>query len=368
MIIAVNVGFWHHGYHRQVTVGIMNYADKHPEVKLFVADSEMFVPAAVPVKPDGIVGRLPEEAFPGDTIPIVSVLEHPEPGTVHIGTDDRAIAGMAFEYFRGLGLRNLAVLDSARLKGVRCRPFVNICHEHGYMPYVFRYGGRLVIESIEAQHARLVREVASLPKPAGLFLTLDNHWKPILDLCDEVGIRVPEELAVLGVNNDDEYCQACRPTLSSIDPNGQQIGYEAMAALVAMINGESVPDEILIPPKEVVARESTECRIDEHPDMSRVLDYLHAHLTEPLEVEDLVALQPLRRRAFEKQFQKTCGMPPKQYLLSLRLQKVRQLLATTQLTVNEIGEQCGIIDPSYLCLLFRKRHGLTPLAYREVHR
>ena len=99
-----------------------------------------------------------------------------------------------------------------------------------------------------------------------------------------------------------------------------------------------------------------------------MLDFIHANLDEPLETEDLLARQPLQRRAFETLFRKYCGTSPKQYLIELRLENIRHLLETTDLPVCEIGRRSGIYNASYLCRIFRKKHGMTPRTYRDGFR
>lgn len=201
-----------------------------------------------------------------------------------------------------------------------------------------------------------------------MFLPLDAKYPPILGLCKELNIRVPEDLALLGVNNNSTYCLNLEPTLSSIDLGAECIGYTAMENLVAMINGESVPDETLIPPREVIARESSNFVVDEHPTVAKVLDHIHANLAEPLRTDDLLARQSLQRRAFEHHFRKACGTTPKQYIIGVRLENVRHLLETTDLYISEIGHRCGMPSINHLCDLFRRRYGTSPQAYRDGFR
>lgn len=372
MIIALNKSFWHPGYDHQVGNGILNYAWEHPDIRVYMLHERPLFRQETPPRIDGVIGRLwdkfrqaPPLQSALEEAPKVNVYEPAMDGTVNVVMDCRAQARMAFAHFRRLGLRHLAVLDSARFKGTRCEPFVEVCREHGYIPYVFRFGGRLKIESEEAQHRRLLRQLKAVPKPTGLYLTLDNHYAKILELCAEAGIRIPQDLAVLGMQNYLTCCLNNQPPLSSIDPDGTRIGYVGMELLVRMIQGETVPEETRIQPRELIARESTNFVLDEHPDITKVLDYLHTNLDEPFVIDDLVARQPRGRRAFEKRFRKACGASPRQYLISLRLDKARHLLETTTLSVTEIARQCGFSDVAYLGLVFRKRYGMAPLEYQR---
>lgn len=143
-----------------------------------------------------------------------------------------------------------------------------------------------------------------------------------------------------------------------------------MKLLLELIHGKATAEEIEIPPAEVVSRDSTRVDYtkDEDPNIRLLLDFMHTNLAEPLQIEDLLFQSGLKRRALERRFQKVCGTSPKQYLISLRLDKIRQLLETTKLSVSEIGQLSGIPNVSYLCEMYRKRYGLTPLEFRQRHR
>lgn len=369
MIIATQIEFWGNGYRREVWIGILDYLFAHPGVRLYPGDTQSLPLADVPAVVDGVVGALLDGH--STEMPAVDVFLSRDWTNPRVGSDNRMVARMAFEHFRSLGLRNLAVLDIPHLHDVRCEPFVEACHEQGFLPHVIaadHFGDwpnyRIPAECRDAW----VRQLRSLPKPAGLFLSQDAAYPPILALCKELHIRVPEDLAVLGVNNNIDYCFNFEPNLSSIELGAERIGYAAMENLVAKINGESVPDETLIPPREVIARESSNFVVDEHPTVTKVLDYIHANLAEPLETDDLLARQTLQRRAFEAHFRNACGTSPKQYIIGVRLEKARHLLETTDLYVSEIGQRCGMPSDHHLCHMFRRKYGTTPQVYRDGFR
>lgn len=366
MIITTQLGFWGQGYGREVWIGILDYLVEHPGVRLYPGDTDVLTQAAVPHAVDGVIGAIPDGDRAG--MPAVNVFLSGKWTHPRVGPDNWVVAEMAFTHFRSRGLRNLAVLDIPLFHDIRCAPFVETCHQHGFIPHVIAadHFGDWPKYRIPAEHRDdWVRRFCSLPKPAGLFLPLDAAYPPILGLCKELGIRVPEDLAVLGVDNESDYCFTFEPNLSSVELGADRIGYAAMENLVGMINGESVPGETLIPPREVIARESSNFMIDEHPTVTKVLDHIHANLAEPLRTDDLVGKQVLQRRAFETHFRKACGVTPKQYIIGVRLEKVHHLLETTDLYISEIGHRCGMPSINHLCDLFRRKYGMTPQAYRN---
>jgi transcriptional regulator GlxA family with amidase domain len=178
---------------------------------------------------------------------------------------------------------------------------------------------------------------------------------------------MPDDVAVLGIDNVAETCQACKPSLSSVDIAAERIGEEAIRTVVAMIEGKEVPAVTTIPPVDLIPRESTNTRAHLDSNVQKVLGFMHHNMDQLLEKDDFVRMQTLGRRALEKHFKISLGEGPMQHLRSLRLQKARSLVETTDLTVVDIGRQCGIPDANYLSRLFRNRFGMSPLQHRKRH-
>ncbi|MDT8391382.1 MAG: substrate-binding domain-containing protein [Lentisphaeria bacterium] len=367
MIIAINMKFWQTYYHQQVSMGIMNYAVRHPSIQLHMIHNDLILGPEAPPRIDGVVGYGPRRRFAPENVPMVSVFSNELSGIPRVHTDNRKVGQMAFESLRSLGLRQFAVLEFDNFLCLRGESFVESCRAHGFLPYVLSAKNWLKAELTPEETNRLRRQLSDLPKPAGLFLPMDKFYPNILDMCQGLDLRIPEDLAILGVDNDSKYCLDHQPALSSIDLGAERIGFAAMKLLLELIHGKATTEEIKIPPAEVVSRDSTrvDYTTDEDPAIRLLLDFMHTNLAEPLQIEDIMLQSGLKRRALERRFQKVCGTSPKQYLISLRLEKVRQLLETTRLSVSEIGQLSGIPKVSYLCEMYRKRYGLTPLEFRQ---
>ncbi|MDT8391106.1 MAG: helix-turn-helix domain-containing protein [Lentisphaeria bacterium] len=344
--------------------GILNYAGTHEGIQVCFPNMAFMMNQQISEQVDGVIGPL-GSMIPPASVPVVDIGGKPPSVGVHVTSDETITAQKAFYHFYRLGLRNMAVLDTFRLRGVRTKPFVKVCEDNGFVPFVFRFGGPLHRESRKRQDERLIKQLRLLPKPAGLFLTFDSHFRHILGICKEAEIRVPEDLVLLGCNNDLRDCLSGPLTISSIDLADEQIGYQAMKTLVAMINGEIMEGPVLIPPGEVISRETSEFILDENPNLTQVLDFMHKNMHELLVVDDLVAQQISSRRTLEKQFADRFGLSASQYLRSVRLKKACYLLETTGMTVKDIAKQCGFTDSNYLCRVFRKQFGASPIEYKK---
>lgn len=214
MIIAVNMQLWQTSYHQQVSVGIMNYAVRHPSIQLHMIYNDLILGPEAPPHIDGIVGYGPRRAFPPKSVPMVSVFSKVS-GIPRVHPDNRKVGQMAFESLRSLGLRQFAVLEFDNFILLRSESFVERCRDHGFLPYVLNVKNWLHAELTLEETNRLRQQLSDLPKPAGLFLTMDAVYPKILDICHDLDLRIPEDLAILGVDNASQPCQ-----VSTWAPNG----------------------------------------------------------------------------------------------------------------------------------------------------
>jgi LacI family transcriptional regulator len=295
-----------------------------------------------------------------------------------ITTDDEAVARLAVNHFLERGFRNFAFCGfvSADYSDNRSREFSRIVEESGFTCHVFqpcrkpRPIGTLALElsglTAEAEVARWVKD---LPKPVSIMACNDIRGQQVLNACRDVGIAVPEEVAVLGVDNDDVLCDLSYPSMSSVVPDTQRIGYEAADLLEGMMAGDPAPEEpIYIPPLGVLTRRSTDVLAIEDRDLALAVRFIREHACEGITVEDVLANVPLSRSVFERRFARLFGRTPKAEILRARLDRVKQLLAGTDIPLKQISMKVGFTHPEYMNVIFKERTGQTPGQYRAIHR
>ena len=361
MIIAFNHGL-DSGFGRRLLSGILAYTAGRRDVELWLAWTTA-IRQQVPKTIDGMIDVDPNSVLWREIPNRVNVSSEPCEDRVQVCSDNHAIAELALHHFLSRNIRSFAFLKAAwRSSLSRCPAFEKACSEQGFPMFILPCTND---ESISTENRPLVEALSALPKPTGVLLPQDAVGPPFIRLCTELGLRVPDDIAVLGVNNLIEVCHASTPALSSIDIAIEQIGRIAARTVVAMIEGETVAPITTIPPADLVPRESTNVRKYVDDNVQIVLDYMQQNLNRKIEKEDLVEKQTFGRRALEKHFKAAFGEAPMQYLRTLRLQKARHLLETTSLTVVDISRECGIYDANYLCRLFRARFNKSPLQHRK---
>jgi LacI family transcriptional regulator len=208
-----------------------------------------------------------------------------------------------------------------------------------------------------------------LPKPLAVFGYNDCVAADIINACEEANLLVPESVAVMGVDNDSILCESLRVPLSSVCHDLEGMAYQAAALLDRLMRGCKPPKKVLrIRPKGLVARRSTDVIAVDNLHVSRALRFIADQYSNPLlGVDDIVNASALSRRLLEKAFRHELSRTINEELKLVRLQKVRDLLVSSQLKVNEISRLTGFTRPNHLYRVFRTVVGLTPKEYRAEH-
>jgi LacI family transcriptional regulator len=181
---------------------------------------------------------------------------------------------------------------------------------------------------------------------------------------------VPDDVAVIGVDNDVHLCNLCTPPLSSIDVNPSRIGYEAAALLMQLMNGAPRPTEpvMLGPPRGVVPRQSTDVLAVEDEDVAGALRYIRERATEGIQVRDVIANARRSPSTLERRIKATVGRTIKAEITRARMQRAKLLLQETDLAISTIAVRSGFSEPKYFCEVFRQTEQMTATAYREKFR
>jgi LacI family transcriptional regulator len=201
----------------------------------------------------------------------------------------------------------------------------------------------------------------------GILAVHDYRARLLVDECHRKGLNVPNDVAIIGVDNDNLVCEFCSPPLSSVSRSGYRTGYETAVLLDRLMAGEPPPEEdVLIAPDGVIKRESTGLIVVDHPHVAAAVAYIRDHLNEPFGVERLIRVLPIGRRQLEYLFKKHLKRTPHDYLRRARIDRAKSLLSGPQkLGVAEIARQCGFADTHGFLMAFRHVEGKTPTTYRK---
>jgi LacI family transcriptional regulator len=207
--------------------------------------------------------------------------------------------------------------------------------------------------------------LASLPRPVAVFAANDLWGSELVQAVRERGLRVPDDVALLGVDNEELLCELAHPPLSSIRLSGAQIGAAAVALLEDLLRGRRAPAQIArIPPTEVVTRQSTDVLAVEDPDVAEALRYIRRHACEGLSVKQLLDAVAVNRRTLERRFVSVLGHTPLEEIRRVRLERAKALLQT-DLPVYDVARRSGFTTPEYLATSFAQATGVTPTEFRK---
>jgi LacI family transcriptional regulator len=211
----------------------------------------------------------------------------------------------------------------------------------------------------------IARWLRGLPKPLAVFACYDTRGQQTLEACRRVGLAVPEEVAVLGVDDDEALCALSSPPLSSIRLNPRRAGWEAAALLARLMGGKkTVTQDQLIPPLAATTRQSTDILAVPDQKIASALRYIREHACTGIGVADVLRHCPMARRSLEKRLKKLLGRTPREEILRVRLNWVKDLLIGTNLPVWEIAERSGF-EPTYLSVVFKHATGFSPGVFRQ---
>jgi LacI family transcriptional regulator len=206
----------------------------------------------------------------------------------------------------------------------------------------------------------------ALPKPAAVFSSNDVPARHLAEMCRALGLLVPEEVALLGVDNDELECLLCHPPLSSVVNPAEQIGYEAARLLDRLMSGRQPPRRpIHVPPTHVVTRQSTDIVAVADPDVSQAAAFIRDHAAENIGVADVVLALSMARRRLERRFRGCLGRTILDEIQRVRVERAKHLLAETDLPIPVVANRSGFSTPQRLAAVFRRATGQSPTAYRR---
>ena len=292
-----------------------------------------------------------------------------------IHTDDRATAHLAAEHLLERGFRHYGFcgFDGADYSDTRRDAFADRIATAGFRCHVFAdpirplKASTLEYEEHGLKYEDLVaRWLKELPKPIGLMACNDIRGQQVLNACRAVGVMVPDEVAVIGVDNDEVLCELSDPPLSSVAPNTERIGYEAAVLLDRMMSGQKTSREpVFVIPSGIVTRLSTEVLAIEDRHIATAARFIRERACEGIDVSDVLRAVPLSRSTLERRFDKALGRSPKEEILRVRLNRAKQLLTETDFPLAVVAGKVGLEHPEYFSVIFKKKVNMTPAEFRS---
>lgn len=371
------------GFGRGILRGIVRYARLHGPWAFYITpgDFEQELPKMERWGGTGIIARIENQriadAILATKLPLVAMdlseeqlrPGHPLSEVPEVRSDSEAAARLAAEHLLERGFRHYAFVGIPRRVWSRRRQeaFCERIDQAGFAVHVYPISQRNHSDWGHEQTV-LARWLSDLPKPVGLMACNDDRGREVLVACRLAGIQVPEQVAVIGVDNDSLLCELSDPPLSSVALNAQRGGYEAAALLDEMMRnpGRHVgPQRIIVPPLHVVTRRSTDILALEDAEIAAALRFIHDNAGLPIQVDDVVRELHWARRTLEMRFQRVVGRSIRAEIERVRMERAKRLLQETDLSIPKIAQAAGFNNPNYFGLVFRRVVGVAPSAYRR---
>lgn len=367
---------------REKTQGIMRYAHLHGPWEVHFLENSPFVSglgSLVNWHPDGIITRSSPAELRGllkhgSRIPTV-FLDAPQAAykrCVSIHHDVRRASEAVAEAYLRQGFKNFAYVGSASVP----QPFWSSERGEAFAAYLRGKGCDCAFYcpktkkdwGIEQRH--LLKWLLGLPKPCGLFAAFDLLAKQVLDTCLSAGINVPDDVAVVGVDDDETICENTVPTLSSVQSDFECGAYMAAELLDQMMRGKIRKKTLSATYgfKRIIHRQSSLYVQTRNRCVTNALEFIRLNACEGITVNDVAANLHVSRSHVEKQFKRILGHSVLDEIQARRLERLCALLRETALPIGEIGERCGYETEAYLKRLFKRTYGMTMREYRNRHR
>jgi LacI family transcriptional regulator len=364
----------------RIADGIMRYAKARTDWEVqFIG----FHPAMGHIRtvgswqPDGLITEAPYggSVLRSSSLQAAVFVSRPIPRNILIPygvsvPNDAAIGRLAADFLVRKGLSNFASVpspDDDIWSRERIVAFREALSARGFPVSEYTIGQKAT--NWGREYERLNRFLAALPKPCGVFAAFDQRAKHILDICRGSGIPVPEQMHVLGVDNEEWVCENTIPALSSIDPGFHSGGYAAAERLDALLRGETFADPLVrFAPKCVMERRSTSDRTQGSRNVSAAIEFIRRNALEDIGIADIVRASGTSLRLLQRHFATIAGRGIAATLRHERLERACRLLEKTENPISVITDHCRLGDEFNAKTLFRKAYGMSMRDWRETHR
>ncbi len=216
------------------------------------------------------------------------------------------------------------------------------------------------------QVGRFLRKLAP---PLGVMAASDHHALQVSRACEDVGLGIPEDVALLGADNDETICSVAHPSLTSVDPGAERIGFEAARLLDRLLGGADPPaGPLLLQPRGPVVRASTDTVAVRDAELARAVRFIRQHACEGLQVPDAAEAAAMSRRTLERRFRRRFGHSVHTEIRRIQLRRATELLVQTDMAIPDVAGACGFQYATRFSASFKARFGMPPTAYRAQFR
>ena len=301
---------------------------------------------------------------------IICGLDKPKRNACRLSTDEAAAGRMAAEYFMRRGFRNFAFcgFDDMIWSQQKCDGFKRTLAEAGFQTSLYQQPKAKRLRTAGKEQTIIAKWLGSLPKPVAVMTSNDDRAQDVLAACKIAECKVPDDVAILGVDNDELICNFSYPQLSSITLSTERAGYEAAKVLDKLMRGQKIAEdekELSIFPLHVVTRQSTDIMAVEDKQVAEAVNFIRRHSREVIQVSDVAQAVGLSRRALEQHFRRVLAHSILEEIKYTRVNQMANILIGTNLSVSQIARLLGYPYGNNIARYFKQQKGMSPLEYRR---
>jgi len=361
---------------RQLIIGIARYSRQYGPWSFYKEpiDLKSSIPHLTSWKPDGIIMRdslIRKELLKLKIPTILAIHDSSYPKNLPvIKTDSFSIAKMASRHLIEKGFKNYAFCGFAGYDWSKNRQlyFNRFNKEAGFKTHNYSPPESIRKQNWENEQQHMCTWIKSLPKPVGIFACNDDRGQHILEVCKLINLNVPEEVAVIGVDNDPMICEIGDPPLTSIALNVDAAGFEAARLLDRMIEGRKITGkQIIVTPSHVVQRQSTDILAVDDNEVAKAIRYIRNNAKNKILVKDVVEITNLSRRTLERRFRKTIHRSVYNEIQQVRIELISELLIESDLPISQITAHFDFTDAEHISRYFKREKGIGLREFRKIH-
>ncbi len=314
--------------------------------------------------PSATLDKIISSSFPT----VIKTIQEPIKDLPNIVSDNPTLGKIASEHFLNRGFRNFAYCGFQEINWSRQRgsSFARTLQKAGFKTSVYFQPKSRLDRLWRYEQKFIINWLKKLTKPVALMACDDRRADNVIEACNMGNLKIPEDVAVLGVDNDEFICELTNPPLSSITRNFERAGYEAAQLLGKMIYKKRLlKQNIVVRPSKIVTRRSTDLLAVEDNDVAEALRFIRKHAKEKIQSSEVAERLAVSRQFLHKRFMNVLGWSVHDEITRNRIEHIATLLVETNLSVSQIALQMGFSGPQHIARYFQKEKGMPPLEYRK---
>lgn len=361
---------------RQLLIGIARYSRINGPWSFYKEQTGLksSIPRLTSWKPDGIIMRnsmIKRELLKLKIPTILALHDSSCPKDLPvIKTDSRAIAKTASDHFIEKGFKNFAYCGFDNFEWSRERKdfFQKFNDDAGFQTHIYKLPRKIKKHDWEIEQRHVSQWINSLPKPVGIMACNDDRGQHILEVCKLIGLKVPDDVSVIGVDNDPMICELGDPPLTSIALNVESAGYQSAKLLDELLSGGKMKgQQIIVSPTHIVQRQSSDIFAVNDLDIANALKFIRDNARNKILVDDVVKITCLSRRTLEQRFRELFHRSVYDEIRSVRVELISKLLIETDMPISQITSLFTFTDAEHISRYFKKVKGISLNEFRKLH-